>query len=70
MKNLSGDGCFAEWPFVWKQPSLQRWQCETLIDHFNWKPFVLRATARLRANDIGNNENLCRTASAIKVLFN
>lgn len=30
--------------------SLQRWKCETLIDHFNWKPFVLRATEVLRAN--------------------
>lgn len=30
--------------------SLQRWKCETLIDHFNWKPFVLQATEGLRAN--------------------
>lgn len=40
--------------------SLQRWKCETLIDHFNWKPFVLRATERergLRANARGTKKN-------------
>lgn len=42
--------------------SLQRWKCETLIDHFNWKPFVLRATERerergLRANVRGTKKN-------------
>lgn len=41
-ESVSGDGALRNGPLFGNSLSLQRWKCETLIDHFNWKPFVLR----------------------------
>lgn len=36
--------------------SLQRWKCETLIDHFNWKSFVCKQNQA--AGKCTNKDNL------------
>lgn len=41
MRMVSGDVELCGMALCLETGSLQRWKCETLIDHFNWKPFVL-----------------------------
>lgn len=54
-----GAGASRNGPLFESSLSLQRWKCETLIDHFNWKAFVLqRNVARTRLTEILNKNKI------------